>query len=211
MLVEVHALVRSWPKLLGRSALRPSPRVQCWELRSGEATQLCAGGGGGIISSSYMIGSTWEWSTEFVVRVLFATVDCEESFQLILTRIVWISGCFCYFFYTFNTSRAMNLELRHWCLDRMLSYCRWILRTLYTETIYFDAVSRRRIFAHLRDCSGVFVTRMAGLPGCVMDKHRYSWHIHYLQVVKSMLTKHQFRYWLHSDRHMVYKCKIGFW
>ena len=48
------------------------------------------GGGGGIISSSYMYmnSSVWEWSTEFVVRILSMIVDYQASFQLILTRIV---------------------------------------------------------------------------------------------------------------------------
>ena len=47
----------------------PPPRVQCWDIefsvRWGDPT-LC-GGGGGIIPSSYMLSSVWEWSTEFVV------------------------------------------------------------------------------------------------------------------------------------------------
>ena len=64
-------ILQSWPKLLGRSALRPpapSPQfnVEISRYRFGEATHLSTGGGGGIISSSYMISSVWEWSTEFV-------------------------------------------------------------------------------------------------------------------------------------------------
>ena len=66
----------------------PEFNVEILSYRSGEVTQLCAGGGGGIISSSCMISSVWDWSTEFVVRQKFMTVDCEEAFQLILTRIV---------------------------------------------------------------------------------------------------------------------------
>ena len=66
----------------------PDLNVEISSYRSGEATQLCAGEGGGIISSSYMISSVWEWSTDFVVRVLFATIDYKAAFQLILTRIV---------------------------------------------------------------------------------------------------------------------------
>ena len=58
----------------------PEFNVETWSYLSSEAPQLCAGGGGGIISSSYMLSSVWEWSTEFVVRVLFVTVDGEEAF-----------------------------------------------------------------------------------------------------------------------------------
>ena len=82
--------LQSLPKLLGWSALHPSPEfnIEISSYQSGEATQLFAGGGGGIISSSYMISSVWEWSTELVVRVFLVTGDYEAAFQLILTRIV---------------------------------------------------------------------------------------------------------------------------
>ena len=56
-------------------------------VRWGDPTS-CGGRGGGIISFSYVISSVWEWSTEFVVRVLLVTVDYEAAFQLILTTIV---------------------------------------------------------------------------------------------------------------------------
>ena len=73
------------PKLLGSIQFN----VEISSYQSGEATQLCAGGGGGIISSSYMISSSvWEWSTEFVVRVLSVTVDYKAAFQLLLPRVV---------------------------------------------------------------------------------------------------------------------------
>ena len=39
-----------------------------------------------------MISSAWERSTEFVVRVLFVTVDYEEAFQLILTMVEHLHG-----------------------------------------------------------------------------------------------------------------------
>ena len=71
---------------------QPTPplqsNVEISSFRSGEATQLCTGGGGGIISSSYMNSSVCEWSTEFVVSILSMIVDYEVAFQLILTRIV---------------------------------------------------------------------------------------------------------------------------
>ena len=93
--VLVRNWLQWWPKLLGRSTLPPSPRIHCWDIelsvRWGDPT-LC-GGGGDIISSSNVITSAWEWSTEFVVRVLFVTVDFEAAFQLILTRIVAAVYC----------------------------------------------------------------------------------------------------------------------
>ena len=80
--------LQSWPKLLGQSALPPFPRVQCWDIelsvRWGDPA-LCVGRG---ISSSYMISVIWEWSTEFVVKVLVVTGDYEAAFQLILTRVI---------------------------------------------------------------------------------------------------------------------------
>ena len=76
-------------KIVGTIAPVPPPpelnNVEISSYRSGEATQLCAGeggGGGGIIPSSHMISSVWEGSTEFVVRVLLVTVDYEAAFQL---------------------------------------------------------------------------------------------------------------------------------
>ena len=57
--VRSNVQLQSWPKLLGRSALPPSPQfnVEILSFLSGEATQRCTGGGGGIISSSYMNSS----------------------------------------------------------------------------------------------------------------------------------------------------------
>ena len=85
--------LQSWPKLLGQSALPPPPQfnVEISSFRSGEATQLCVGGGGVIISSSYMNSSVWEWSTEFIVSILSMIIDYEAVFQLILTRIVEVT------------------------------------------------------------------------------------------------------------------------
>ena len=73
-------------KIVGTIGPSPSPWVQCWDIEL--SVRWGGGGGRGNISFSNMIRSVWEWSTEFVVRVLFVTVDYEEAFQSILTRIV---------------------------------------------------------------------------------------------------------------------------
>ena len=82
--------IQLWPKLLGRSALPPSPPVQCWGVKLSVwwGGPSLYGGGGGIMSSSYMNSSVWEWSTEFVVSILSMIVYYEAAFQLILARIV---------------------------------------------------------------------------------------------------------------------------
>ena len=74
--------LQSLPKLLGRSALPPSPQfnVEISSFRSSEVIQLCTG-------KDYMNSSVWEWSTAFVVSILSMIVDYEAAFQLILTRI----------------------------------------------------------------------------------------------------------------------------
>ena len=85
-----HAIVAKIVRTISPSPLPPPPQfnIEISSFRSGEATQLCTGGGSGIISSPYMNSSVWKWSTEFVVSILSMIVDYEAAFQLILTRIV---------------------------------------------------------------------------------------------------------------------------
>ena len=89
-----HSKLQSWPKLLGRSALPPSPSsiLRYRAFGSVRRPNIVRGEGGGIILSSYMNSSVWEWSTEFVVSILSMIVDSEAAFQLILTRIVVSRG-----------------------------------------------------------------------------------------------------------------------
>ena len=112
------------PAQLQRSALPPPPQfnVEASSYQSGEATQLFTGeeGGDGIISSFHMTNNVSEWSTEFVVRVLYVTVDYEAVFQLILTRIV---GLAC----SVGLSNKINLvtvrgNTRTWTLFNNSSY-----------------------------------------------------------------------------------------
>ena len=150
-----------WDDLL----LPPPPEfnVERWGYRSRETTQLCAGGGGGIITFSYMINSSvWEWI-------------CSKSF----VRDNWLRGSIptnldkdCSYelnWYEYWTRRPKNI-FRAARLANMWAFSTAVYCRKDNSSNLGSRTCIKLIREHSMICEKSFKTACASFPGeCVME------------------------------------------